>query len=345
MVKGKWPGVKMGRNAGAAAAGPTGVPWVDSNGWSVRLAAALKPEAAIWVDAPPAAGSFITADSYLIAAADTAAYGGRWILSLDEKLAAGIATQQADAMKSWKRIADSAAFFAARKSWTGYAPVAVAGVVSDFSGKNEFFSGELLNLLARTGQHVRILPKDKTSGTSFEGLRAVIYTDGEAPSEALRKQIAAFVQAGGMLITGPNWGPAGSNGVISEAAPAFSVYSLGKGKIAQSGAAASDPYQWANDSAVLVSHRYDLVRFWNGGATGSYIAVSPDKKQTVAHLLFYANRGPDSATVRIAGKYRSVKAWTVDNGVAANVQMEPRNGGVEVRLPQVSQYVALELEM
>src|SRR6516162_1140968 len=45
LVKGDWPGTKA---AGAgdnerAAAGPTGEPWIDSNGWRVLLAKALHP--------------------------------------------------------------------------------------------------------------------------------------------------------------------------------------------------------------------------------------------------------------------------------------------------------------
>src|ERR1035438_6630208 len=36
-VKGEWPGVKMSRGGAAQmAGGPTGVPWVDSNGWRIE---------------------------------------------------------------------------------------------------------------------------------------------------------------------------------------------------------------------------------------------------------------------------------------------------------------------
>src|SRR5437763_10246077 len=45
-IKGEWPGVRMSRDTGA---GPTGVPWVDSNGWAIRLAAAQHPGRQIWV--------------------------------------------------------------------------------------------------------------------------------------------------------------------------------------------------------------------------------------------------------------------------------------------------------
>ena len=99
------------------------------------------------------------------------------------------------------------------------------------------------------------------------------------------------------------------------------------------------------DAALLVSHRYDLVRFWNSGAACSFFTMAPDRKQALVHLLFYAARGPDSATVRIAGRYRAARASTVDDPKVANLAIEAQGDAVEVHLPQVSQYVALELDI
>ena len=96
---------------------------------------------------------------------------------------------------------------------------------------------------------------------------------------------------------------------------------------------------------VLVSHRYDLVRFWNGGSTGSFYTVSPDRKRAMVHLLFYANRGPDMASVRLTGKYRAARISTADTAAPRSVDMVFQKEAVEVHLPQVSQYVALELEV
>jgi hypothetical protein len=345
LAKGEWPGVKMARGGGGGggSAGPTGVPWVDSNGWLVRLESALHPETNVWVDALPAANMRPMASSYLIALADSASHGGRWVISLDSQLAANIASKQAQALDTWKKLTAASAFFAAHKDWPGYHAIGTVGMVSDFTGGNEFFSREMLNLMARAGQHYRILLKDRLTDSSFASLRAVIYTDAEPPAPALRKQILAFVQSGGMLITGPKWGDAPGTPMKGDEQPRYSWRSLGKGRIAWAAAEPDDPYLWANESAILVSHRYDLIRFWNGGATGSYCALSPDRKQAVAHLMFFANRGPDSASVRIAGRYRSAKASTVEGPV--KVEMESQKDAVEIRLPQVSQYVALELEV
>jgi hypothetical protein len=106
-----------------------------------------------------------------------------------------------------------------------------------------------------------------------------------------------------------------------------------------------DAYLWANESVVMVSHRYDLVRLWNCGAAGSFCSQAPDGRQALVHLLFYANRGPDSASVRIAGRYRAARMYTVDHPAALKVEWAPQAGGVEIHLPPVSQYVALELDI
>ncbi|MGD0772720.1 MAG: hypothetical protein ABSC05_07855 [Candidatus Solibacter sp.] len=342
LLKGEWPGVAMSRGGGTSA-GPTGVPWVDTNSWKIRLEAARRPGADIWVDAPPKSAP-VFASSYRTAIADAAAYGGRWVISLDAQLAAGIADGRADALGTWKEIAAAAAFFAARKQWPSYLPEAVVGVVSDFAGDNEFLGQELLNLIGRTNQQYAILLKTKLPDAAFRGLRAVIYADAQPPAPELRKQILDFVSAGGLLITGPKWGvPPGMP--AREEHPRYAARTLGKGRLAIAKADPDDPYVLANDSALLISHRYELLRFWNGGAVGSYLTVAPDRKRAVAHLLFYADRGPDHASVRIVGRYRKAGLWAPDRPAPLPVEMEIQKDAVELHLPAVSQYAAAELEV
>src|ERR1035438_5932647 len=103
-------------------------------------------------------------------------------------------------------------------------------------------------------------------------------------------------------------------------------------------------FRSANDSAVLISHRYELLRFWNGGAVGSYLTVAPDRKRAVAHLLFYADQGADHVSVRIAGRWRKAGLWTPDWEGPRPVEMEIQQDAVELHLPMVGQYAAAELE-
>ena len=342
LLKGEWPGVAMSRGGGTSA-GPTGVPWVDTNSWRIRLEAARRPGADIWVDAPPK-GPRVFASSYRTAIADAAAYGGRWVISLDAPLAAAIADGKADALATWKGIAGTAAFFAARPQWPAYLPEAVVGVISDFAGDNEFLGQELLNLIGRTNQQYAVLVKTRLPEAAFRGLRALIYADSQPPAAGLRKQILDFVTAGGLLITGPKWGiPPGAP--ATEEHPRYAARTLGKGRLAIAKADPDDPYVLASDSALLISHRYELLRFWNGGALGSYLTVAADRKRAVAHLLFYADRGPDHVSVRILGRYRKASLWTTDRQEPRPLEMEIQKDAVELHLPVVSQYAAAELEV
>jgi hypothetical protein len=305
VIKGEWPGVRLSRRGADADAGPTGVPWVDSNGWQVRLAKAMHPECGVWVAAaPPKDGFRARASAYLTAVADAAAYGGRWIVTLEEALAEDLRGGKAEAGATWKTITDACGFFAAHREWDAWEPAALAAVISDFSGENDFFSKELLNLLARAGLHCVVWPKDRVP--EIRGVRAVIYADGQPPSAELRRRLQAFQGRGGLVMEGQG-----------------------------------DPYEVAQNVAVKISHRYDLVRFWNAGAVGSYLAKSPDAQQAVAHLLFYADRGPAEASVRVAGKWRGFAASMVGGLVRVEALRQP--DAIEVHLPPVSQYVALEL--
>jgi len=340
LIKGEWPGVRsMDHGDGA---GPTGVPWVDSNGWSIRLEQVLKPGAAVWVDAPPKGNPRYGPGSYLIAITDAGARGGRWVITLDDALAGGLTKQDSYALKTWQSIVAASAFFPEHQAWDAYVPQAISAVVSDFTGSNEFFSRELLNLLERAGMHYRIVPKGKLTAADLAGLHAVIYADDIPPADGVRRQVSEFVARGGMLITVPKWGaPAGPK---ADEHPRYDIRASGKGRIATLREEAGDPYEMAQDAPVLVSHRYDLVRFWNGGATGSHYTALPDRSRAVVHLLFYADRGPNEASVRIVGRYRSVKAWTPGSPEIPHVEMVSQKDAVEVRLPQVPQYVALEFQ-
>jgi hypothetical protein len=291
---------------GGGSAGPTGVAWVDSNGWLARLTAARNPGKSVWVEAAPANTRFLRPSSYMTVVADAAACGARWIVTLDDTTAAGILKHDSAPFAAWQAITAATRFFAAHQEWSTWNQQALIGVVGTFQGDNEFLGQELLNLLDRAGMHNRVLLKDRLPADPFRGLRAVLYADKEPLSEALRKQI------GSLLI--PN----------------------------RTGT--EDPYEFVQDAVIQVSHRYDLVRCWNTGAMSSNYLVSPDRSKAVVHLIFYADRGPDSASVRVVGKWRTAGISTIDQPAPQPVKLEAQKDAVEVHLPQVSQYVALQLE-
>ena len=345
IVKGLWPGIRLSRAGGdRAAAGPTGEPWVDANGWRIRAARALRPDAQVWVDARPQP-SRASAEDYVLAFADAAADGGRWIIALDDVLAAGIAAKKADAMETWKRIAEAAAFFGGDQGASGYRGEAVIGILATFSGPKVGFTDEVLNNLARSKQQYRALASGRITPAALAGLKAIVYTDAAEPPAEVRKFVLDFVNAGGMLITGPAWGSLPKGPAAAERShPRFATRVIGKGSIAVATTSFADPYLVANDAVVLVSHRQDLIRFFNSGAITPCLFASADKRRAALRIVFYSLRPIDDASVWVSGPYRAARFTAWNHQQPQNVKLEVRDAGVEIHLPAVAQYALVELE-
>lgn len=355
VVKGEWPGAKLSPagSRDTASSGPTGLPWVDSNGWKVRLAAAINPKSAIWVDAVPKDPP----ESYPLCVADVAACGGAWIISLDDQLAAGIERGDVQSVQTWKSLLASVDFFATHTDWSAYVEAAVVGVLSSFSGDNEAFSGEVLNLLSRTTEQYRIIPKESFSPIAINGLRAVLCPDSDPPAGTLRNQLLDFVHDGGLLITRSAW-----DGIPGTSAewdhPRYDGRVFGKGTIAVAKSDDADPYLIANDTVALVSHRFDLLRFWDAGSVNAYLSEAPDRKRAVVQMVFYAREmngkmsagGPENASVRVAGRYRTARLLSFDKQPTtlaptneSGVGMLIAEDSVELHLPPLSHYAVVEL--
>lgn len=358
VLKGDWPGARLSRSndRDTASSGPTGLPWVDSNGWKVRLAAALNPKSVIWVDVTPNEPP----ESYPLCVADVAACGGAWIISLHDQLAAGIERGDEESAQTWKGLIESVEFFATNHSWAAYTKAAVVGVISSFSGDNEASSGEVLNLLARTTEQYRVIPNQSFSANSITGLQAVLCPDSGPPGAGLRKNLLDFVQNGGLLITRSAW-----NGIPGTVAdwnhPRYDGRIFGKGRIAIAKPDdAGDPYLIANDTVALVSHRFDLLRFWDSGSVNAYLSQPPDRKRAIVQMVFYAREmngkmaagGPDNASVRVAGRYRTAQLMSFNKQPTALGQPDDHGVGmliaedsVELHLPALSHYAAVELSV
>ena len=339
VVEGEWPGIRLSSERGAADAGPTGAPWIDANYWRVQLAQTLHPGKPVWVAASPPDKSRLAApDAYVLALADAASAGGRWIIELSDTHAREIAAGQP---ALWQRIEQALAFFDQHAEWKNFKPEAAFGVLSDFSESNEFLAGEILNLASRQHQPVRLLVKRDFGEASLKGLKAVVYADAEPPSPQLRKSLTAFAASGGAVIAGPAWGPVKAQ----EPHPHYHVERVGKGRLASAAKDFDDPYLIASDAQILMSHRHDPVRFWNAGSLGSYYTASTDGRRAVLHLFnFSARRREDPVSVWFARPYRSARWLRIDAPRPETLKPVTQGGGVELHLPPVPVYAAVELE-
>jgi len=338
-----WPGIASVAN-GAEASGPTANPWIDSNGWFLRLARVRAPQKTVWLTfQPPAAPRVVLLESYLRAIADTGAWGGRWVVSLDSDLRAGLVRGDSKARASWKSMARALAFFEQRRAWNALEPLGVVGVVSNFEGPNETTGGEILNLLGRRSLAYRILEASAAATRSLAGFQALIYVDAGMPAPPLRGRLLAFAKQGGLLMVSAAWNQVDGKPTGMDH-PRVDIRRLGKGRLAICKTDEPDPFMIARDVHMLLGRTYDVARFFNLSAFLSHCTASSDRKREVVQIVSFAIRFPDDlATAWVPGKYSSARLWNLDSVDPSPIQMVPENGGTSLLLPPVPVYAGIEL--
>ncbi len=340
---GVWPGVQSSERG--TEAGPTGLPWIDANGWFIHLARA-RSDKPVWLAyAPPEKADFVRPSSYVLAIADAAAHGGHWVLTLDPKLRAALADRGEIAIATWKTITEALAFFKAHADWPELTPLGNVGVVSSFSGDDEYFAGEILNLLTRRGVPYRIFLKDRATTAPLQSVRGIVYADQEPPAEPVRKRLLAFVQAGGLLITGAKW-PDKSGAPSTDTYRRYNVFNLGKGRLAVAKDEAPDPYVVAGDTELLLSYGSAPIRLFNTGSLNSFYTGSADGRRAVLHIINYAMRQfGHPVSVSFKRRYRSARLVMLGAWRPSVLETRPTlDGGIEVHLPPFPIYAAVELE-
>ena len=345
-----WPGVNMSQGGSAADAGPTSLPWLDSNGWFIQLARA-RLRSPLWVAFdPPGKGAVFSAQSYANAIADSEVAGGRWMISLDDDFRASLAEGAAPALQSWRQITTAARFFRDHAEWKSYRSLGLVGVISDFKGPHFEMSGEILNLMARRDLLFRVIWESRSAVEPFAGLKALLYADPAAPDLALRRKITEFVEQGGLLVTGPEWGAQGKPAPL-DFPTQFDVRALGRGRLAVARQALSDPYQVAVDTQFLLSHRYDLIKIYNAPSSGCTRFTAPaDGRKALLQCLSYADGGRGGGglrTIWVREHFAKGRLWSVGNDpVSISAEPSEEYTGLEYHLPPAAprSYLALELE-
>ena len=350
-----WPGVRVTTPAAGAAAdvesGPTAVPWLDSNGWCVQLARARVNKPVWMLFDPPGKGAVIPAQAYTLAVCDTEAAGGRWVISLDDNLRAGLGAGNAAAQASWQEVTSATAFFARHRAWRDFRSLGLVGVISDFTGAHYDLSAEILNLMARRDLLFRVLWRSRAIAEPFTGLKALVYADEVPPEPALRQKMLDFAGQGGLLVAGPKWGSEGKPLSGAAAHSRFDVRSVGKGRLAVAKEDLLDPFEIAGDVNLLVGYANNLVKYYNSSSSGcSHYTVSPDGKSALLQgLNFGTSRQGGVRTVWLRDKHRGARLWSIGSESAVPMQAFPAEDfpGEEYRLPlgAAPGYVALEFDV
>jgi hypothetical protein len=343
----EWPGVRMDSMKGdTAVAGPTGVPWVNSNAWFSLLAAELAPGKIIWLDFdPPEESSLAHPANYSLAVSDSGVYGSRWIISLDDKLREALLKGTPQAMATWSKTCETVAFFEAHPQWRGYKPQGILTVISDFHGDNGFVSGETLNLLNRRHVQFKVMERSKALAGPMPGVMALLWLDKDPPTADQATRSLAFVRHGGLLIASNYWGPAGVKATRRDPSIDYKVYNVGQGQIAVPDEGFQDPYQVALDTQLLVSRRNDLARLYNPATTNCHCSFDPIGRKRLVQILNYSASPANFVTLWVNTRSPAARFWncgTEDSKIVKGVSAAP---GTDFGLPTITISSALEIEV
>jgi hypothetical protein len=343
---GIWPGVPLEKTP---TGGPTNLPWLDSNGALLAMAKALAPDKAAWIVVDPPKKAKPAVENYLLTVADTEAYGGRWLISLDDGMRADLAAKKAPALDAWKKIAGELAFFEQNRAAGNFERMGRLAVISDFADSDRAFGEDVLNLLPRLREPFRVMAREAALTASFKGLQGIFYMDPEPPDPGLRKRLTAFASGGGTLFARSKWPqPEGSPIRLSSAEEylLFGIRSLGNGRLAVAKEDNPDTYFTCADIQNILSHRGDPARLYNGASMNYFFQVAGRQGQGIIHVLNYSRRpGSDNALVYLKAPYRSARFVSPEIASPVALPWEAQeSGGCELSLPKISVYGAVRLE-
>ena len=99
----------------------------------------------------------------------------------------------------------------------------------------------------------------------------------------------------------------------------------------------------ASDAQLIVGRRHDLVRYFNFSSLNGYYTASG--QTAVLHVLNYAvNFGSDLLSVVLMRSCRGARLWRPGVEIPQPVEMARLPQGIELHLPPVAAYAAIELE-
>jgi len=350
VADGIWPGVPQEK---APTGGPTNLPWVDSNGALLGMARALAPNKDVWIFVEPPTKAKLTVANYLLTVADAEAYGGHWVISLDDQMRAGLAAGSAQTAADWKKITDAVAFFGQNKTVRTYERMGRLAVMSNFAEPDRAFGEDTLNMFPRLREPFRVISRTQALTASLDGLQGIFFVDQVVPEPKLREKLTAFVKGGGTLFVRSTWpNPEGSPMELSseEDYLYFNIRQFGKGRLAVAKEENPDTYFTCMDVQNIMSHRGDPARLYNGASMNYFYQVSPRGRQGDIHVLNYSRLpGSANALIYLKAPYRAASFVSPEIASPVALKWSPltsayETGGAELSLPLISVYGAVRME-
>lgn len=348
---GAWPELAMKGNGAAqdsTGSGPTGAPWLDANGWLIRLARARAAGRPVWIRSdPPENPQNLTLDNYRLTQSEAATFGAVRPIWLAPSYASQMAAGNPSAESDLKHLLADLRWHREHREWSQWPVVARLVIASDFTGPNEYTASETLLLAARRNLSFQPVETARLNAASLRGRRALLYLDTQPMTAATAAAVQPFVESGGLLLCLKSVSSA-LKGLkpLTETHPRFQLNSCGKGQVALCPGEWDDPYTLAMDTHLLMSRRHDAVRLFNAGSLSYYHTGSPDGKRWIVQLLNYARRGAaHQVSLQTWRKVRSARFHSPELSASQPLELHREPGQQEVYLPSFKVYGSVELEL
>ena len=348
---GVWPELSMkgGDDApDSTGSGPTGAPWLDANGWLIRLARARAAGRPVWLRSdPPEKSENLSTENYLLAQSEAAAFGAVRPLWIAAAHARQIAAGNASIEAQFKRLLANIKWHRERREWSQWPVVARVVIASDFAGPNEYTASETLLLAARRNLSFQPVESARLSAAALQGRRALLYLDTQPMAAATAATVQMFVESGGLLLC-LKASSAVLKGLkpLAETHPRFTLHSCGKGRVAVCDGEWDDPYMLVLDTHLLMSRRHDAVRLFNSGSLSYIHTASPDGKKWIVQLLNYSRRGAaHQVSLQTWRKVQAARFHSPEFPQPQTLALQREPGQQEVYLPTFKVYGTVELEL
>ncbi|HTM50547.1 MAG TPA: hypothetical protein VL285_17760 [Bryobacteraceae bacterium] len=306
--QGLWPGIVIEHGGGAATAGPTSTPWINTNTGFLRFARAATA-AAVWVGERPPPGSVFPTARYELSVADAAMAGARWIIALDSDLERRLLSGDKAARTAWKRI-DAQVRYWQNPDWREYRPYSELALVQD-AGSGGLLSGSILDLLSVLHTAARPAPTRRLNPGSLQGARVVLNLDAESVTPAQRADLEQFTRAGGRVVNPPK-GWRFPEVAADQTTPTRRQL---------------DQIQPIWESTYEATARKNFgVRTFNTASVLFNLMQAPDGRSLLVHLLNYADYPAEDVTVQALGKWRRARLYSPD-GEARDLPVYPVTDG------------------
>ena len=288
--QGLWPGIHV-EAGGAATAGPTANPWIDTNTGFLRFAHA-STDSVIWLANRPPPKTVIPASHYLQAIGDAWMNGARWVVELDDDFSQRLMAREAKAMAAWRQIAEAIAHYEEHREWRGAQPTGGVAVVEDISRAR--LSAGLFDMLAAKHLPIVAVPISKiATSPALRNASVAVETDPSLVGAAERKVLESFSAGGGKLVLGP-----APTRALERPEDVF-TYDPADARVATI-------WELVDEA---VGTRNLGVRLFNVASMLANVLATRAQRQLVLHLVNYSDYPAQGVTVRLRGVYRHARLY------------------------------------